>query len=309
MAQFPLTVACVRLGGISLYTLRQWCEKAEIDLEEQRSLADPRAKWLSEEQLVVLAAAHGRVLDQPPTEPELIPPAAYKLMMEQVAQALQQYEAFRADQATFEESLARQAEQSEEITRQLVALREADQELAQHIQNLLKQGETTHAALERTLEEEKQAVLRRFEEVLRSIQLHETQFAGVEAAIHQQTEQLASLADVQQQMQMQAQQAEQRLQTSFQEALATLLQQIQAEQEQQHAALLAQVQPLIKDATETAQAAQVRAEQAEQRVQDLLTHLQTLEEQMRQPGVSVPSSPRRKSRSKKTGRQSTAGEI
>ncbi len=329
MAQFPLTVAAMRLGGISLYTLRQWCEKAEIDLEQQRSLADPRAKWLSEEQLLLLAAAHGRALDQPPAEPELIPHAAYKLMMEQVAQALQGYEAFSTNQATFEEDLAHLVAQSESVARQLAALRDADQELMQHSQDLLHWWETTHAALEaveRTQKEEKQAVAQRFDEVLRAAQHQETRFGELETATRQQADQLAdllrlqqemqtqaqqaerrlqasfqeALAALHQQMQAQAQQAEQRLQASFQETLAALHQQMQAEQEQRRAAQLAQVQPLIEAATAVAQAAQARAEQAEQCAQDLATRFQALEEQIKQPGsgARAPSSPRRKSRQK-----------
>jgi predicted nucleic acid-binding Zn-ribbon protein len=85
MKQYPLTVCCQRLG-ITLFTLRQWCEKANIDMEQQKSLADPRQKWLTEEQLQHLALTHGRLLDQPKADPEPIPINAYKLLMEQVAQ-------------------------------------------------------------------------------------------------------------------------------------------------------------------------------------------------------------------------------
>jgi chromosome segregation ATPase len=311
MAQFPLTVAAMRLGGISLYTLRQWCEKAEIDLERQRSLADPRAKWLSEEQLLLLAAAHGRALDQPPTEPELIPPAAYKLMMEQVAQALQQYEVFSGGQAILKNGLAHLVAQSEAVARQLSALKEADQELVQHSQELLSRWETTRAALEvvgQTQKAEKQDVAQRFEEVLHTIQFQETRLGEIEAANRQQADLLAALHRLQQEMQAQAQQAEQRLQASFQEALAAFSQQSQADQEQRLAALLVQIQPLIEAATATAQAAQVRAEQAGQRAEELAVQLQTekehrqkLEELVKQPGEGPDTQPstRRKPRQKK----------
>ncbi len=292
MAQFPLTVAAMRLGGISLYTLRQRCEKADIDLEQQRSLADPRAKWLSEEQLLLLAAAHGRVLDQPPTEPELIPPAAYKLMMEQVAQALQQYELFSNSQADLESGLAQLVEQGQAITRQLAALREADHELVQRHQRdyaeLVGQQETTHAALEGielAQEEEKQAVADRFEEVMRAAQLQEARIGESAITARQQAErlttfstQLASLLQTQQEMQDQARQAEQRLQASFQDALAVLHQEMQEELDRKAATLLGQIQEPVEAATAAAQAAQGRAVRAEQRVDELATLLQTEQE-------------------------------
>ena len=43
-------------------TFGRWLEKAQIDPEKQVNRADPRQKWLTEEQLRILAREHGREL-------------------------------------------------------------------------------------------------------------------------------------------------------------------------------------------------------------------------------------------------------
>lgn len=59
-------------------TFGRWLEKAQIDPEKQVNRADPRQKWLTEEQLRMLAKEHGRELppldqeDEPEPRPALI---------------------------------------------------------------------------------------------------------------------------------------------------------------------------------------------------------------------------------------------
>jgi chromosome segregation ATPase len=118
MEQHTLTVAAHRLGGISLFTLRQWCKAAGIDLEQQKSLADPRQKWLTDEQVKLLAQAHGRILDQHVQATEPIPPNAYKLLVEKVAQVAQQAEQINANHAPLLAGLAELREQIGAATRE-----------------------------------------------------------------------------------------------------------------------------------------------------------------------------------------------
>jgi hypothetical protein len=245
--------------------------------------------------------------------------------MEQVAQALQQYALFSGSQADLESGLAQLVEQGEAVTRQLAALKDADHESVQQHQRdyeaLASQWKTTRAALEGiglAQEEEKQAVLTRFGEVLNTARLQALHIEEIATTAQQQTEaltsfsiQLASLLQTQQEMQTQARQAEQRLQTSFQEALVALRQGMQEEQDRKAAVLLGQMQGAIEAATAIAQAAHDRAERAEQRVGELDTLLQTeqqssqkLEERVAQLGMtgkepSKQPSPRR-ARQKKT---------
>jgi hypothetical protein len=59
-------------------TFGRWLEKAQIDPKKQVNRADPRQKWLTEEQLRMLAREHGRELppldqeDAPEPRPEVI---------------------------------------------------------------------------------------------------------------------------------------------------------------------------------------------------------------------------------------------
>src|SRR6266536_2327087 len=128
MNQYPLTVCCQRLN-ISLFTLRQWCAQADINLEQQRSKADPRQKWLTDQQLQQLAEEHGRILDQPAQPPEPIPPAAYKLLIEQAAQAQHQAAQIRTDHATLQK-------QAQQINASLDTIRQEQAALHKRVEEL-----------------------------------------------------------------------------------------------------------------------------------------------------------------------------
>ncbi len=162
MKQSPLTVATHRLG-ISLFTLRQWCEKAGIDLEQQRSLADPRQKWLSEDQLRQLAADHGRLLDQEKPDSEPIPVHAYQLLVEQVARLVQQAEEMGTAQSDILTSIIQLQEQAEATVRQLAALE----------QTVSFQAEQSHQ-VQTVLQEEQQQIRAQ----LRKIDTHQEESAG-----------------------------------------------------------------------------------------------------------------------------------
>src|SRR5712692_8541336 len=74
---------CYELLQVDPKTFRGWLEKAGI--MPQVSKADPRVKYLSEEQLRYLAQEHERSLERVRQGPEVIPPAAYKTLVDQVA--------------------------------------------------------------------------------------------------------------------------------------------------------------------------------------------------------------------------------
>src|SRR5438876_6396080 len=81
MKRYTLT-ECYELLDIDPKTFRGWLAKAGI--EPQVSKADPRVKYLSEEQLRHLAKEHERSLERVRQGPEVIPPSAYKLLMDQI---------------------------------------------------------------------------------------------------------------------------------------------------------------------------------------------------------------------------------
>ncbi len=60
-------------------TFQKWLQKADIDPNEQVNLADSRERYLTEEQLTLLAKQHGRTLPQMDNQPE--PPATVTVAM------------------------------------------------------------------------------------------------------------------------------------------------------------------------------------------------------------------------------------
>jgi len=69
-------------------TFQKWLQKAEIDANQQVNLADSRERYLTEEQLTLLAKQHGRTLPPLNSQPEL--PATVTLAM--LAQQLTLFE-------------------------------------------------------------------------------------------------------------------------------------------------------------------------------------------------------------------------
>ncbi len=66
-------------------TFRRWLEKAGIDPEHQVSKADNRIRFLTQEQVELLARDHGRTLNAPEVRTtEIIPASAYKLLQDRV---------------------------------------------------------------------------------------------------------------------------------------------------------------------------------------------------------------------------------
>jgi len=75
---------CYSVLGTNPKTFKRWLEDASIDPEKQVNVADPRQKYLTLDQVQMLASRHGRTL--PPLEEEET--AAAPVTMEQVSEQL-----------------------------------------------------------------------------------------------------------------------------------------------------------------------------------------------------------------------------
>jgi DNA repair exonuclease SbcCD ATPase subunit len=94
---YTLTEAQEQLG-INPKTFRRWLEKANINPDTQVSHLDNRIKFLTEEQVVKLAHDHGVDLDAPRAKTaEIIPPGAYKLLIERIDNAEHNIQLFQDD--------------------------------------------------------------------------------------------------------------------------------------------------------------------------------------------------------------------
>ena len=82
-------------------TFSKWLKQAGIDPSKQVNAADPRQKWLTEEQILILARDHGREVHFPPLDQEdkQEPPAAIILTtVDEGLAALEQQITHRFDQ-------------------------------------------------------------------------------------------------------------------------------------------------------------------------------------------------------------------
>jgi hypothetical protein len=91
-------------------TFSRWLAKAHIDPAKQINRADPRQKWLTEEQILMLAKEHDRDVQLPPRNEEDGPaaPAAILTTVDERLFALEQQVTHRFDQldASLQELLA-----------------------------------------------------------------------------------------------------------------------------------------------------------------------------------------------------------
>lgn len=92
-------------------TFSRWLQKAHIDASQQINRADPRQKWLTEEQILMLAKEHGREVQLPPLDEEEEPeprPAVILTTVDERLFALEQQLTHRFDQldARLEQLLA-----------------------------------------------------------------------------------------------------------------------------------------------------------------------------------------------------------
>src|SRR5260370_10166607 len=71
-------------------TFQKWLQKADIDPTEQVNLADSRERYLTEEQLTLLAKQHGRTLPPLNSQPELPPTVTAAMLAERLAQLAQE---------------------------------------------------------------------------------------------------------------------------------------------------------------------------------------------------------------------------
>src|SRR5579875_1979312 len=71
-------------------TFQKWLQKADIDPTEQVNLADARERYLTEEQLTLLAKRHGRTLPPLESQPELPVTVTAATLAERLAQLEQE---------------------------------------------------------------------------------------------------------------------------------------------------------------------------------------------------------------------------
>ncbi len=116
---------CSTLFGVDPKTFRAWLARDQI--EPQTSRADPRIKYLTEEQVQQLAILHDHPLGTGhPPHPEVISPAAYKLLIEHVAElernaltVKQQLPSILAELATLGEQVTLGEQQGKTLTEAL----------------------------------------------------------------------------------------------------------------------------------------------------------------------------------------------
>jgi hypothetical protein len=100
---------CQELLQVDPKTFGRWLEKAKIDPSKQVNLADPRQKYLTEEQILMLAREHGREMHFP--APEQSEDAKASVTLATLDDRL----------TTLEEVIAHRFDQVEEQVRTLIA--------------------------------------------------------------------------------------------------------------------------------------------------------------------------------------------
>src|SRR5438067_8783620 len=78
-------------------TFQKWLQKAGIDPTKQVNLADTRERYLTEEQLAMLAKQHGRTLPPLNSQPEPPEPVSLAMLVDRLA-LLEQEIALHFDQ-------------------------------------------------------------------------------------------------------------------------------------------------------------------------------------------------------------------
>ena len=71
-------------------TFQKWLQKADIDPDRQKNLADARERYLTEEQLTLLARQHGRTLPPLDSQPELPVTVTAAMLAERLVQLEQE---------------------------------------------------------------------------------------------------------------------------------------------------------------------------------------------------------------------------
>jgi chromosome segregation ATPase len=121
---------CYKALDVDPKTFRGWLERDGMKMHQ--SEADARVKFLTEEEVKGLAARHGRPWPPAKREIETIPPASYKLLLEQTAQAARQAEQIRADHAQLQKL-------AQGITAHLDTISQEQTALCQQIEGLQEQ--------------------------------------------------------------------------------------------------------------------------------------------------------------------------
>jgi len=266
---------CYSALDIHPKTFRAWLE--EDNIVPETSKADKRIKFLSAEQVQLLARLHEKPWPPAarPQEPEVIPVEAYKLLIEQVAEADQQAQKISSAQTSI-------SNQWEAVIHQLadieLAQRQQAEQKSQEYVALYEHWQQTRAALdtaEVVREAEKQETLRQLAQIMEAIKDQDQRMEELtdrlereRATTEQQARRIAELAEHMEQAQASAQeqltQAEQRLQAQVQVALTTLHREMSEEYERRAQGIeTAQARSV---ATFTSQQEQQATELAEQSV-------------------------------------------
>ena len=76
---------CYRVLETNPKTFKRWLEEAGIDAEKQVNIADPRQKYLTLEQVQLLALRHGRTVAVGDEEEKIVAPVTLETLAEQLA--------------------------------------------------------------------------------------------------------------------------------------------------------------------------------------------------------------------------------
>ncbi len=176
-------------------TFKRWLKDDHITTETSK--ADKRIKFLTEEQVERLAELHDK--PWPPMasqEAEVIPVAAYKLLIEQVTRAERQIEQIHAEQVTLQAGMVELRNQQETIASLFAAIQQEQARSAEAVQyttqTLHEHGDQI-GSLQATLEEHQKQT---------SAELHSLTTDGVSTVSQEQLGQFASQIEaIQEEMQ------------------------------------------------------------------------------------------------------------
>jgi tetrahydromethanopterin S-methyltransferase subunit G len=272
MKRYTLT-ECYDMLNVDPKTFRSWLQRDSI--QTTPSKADPRVKYLTEEQVLFLAKEHERTL-APSAEPaEIIPPNAYKLLVDQADTVERQVTNLVAEQLSVREALA---EQETRVSQDITTLNGTLDERITELRSLVDAKYRQHEEAIATLVTQAQQQMTELREALdRQHQQHES-LATLTSENQSQVEQLRDL------MVQNDQQVRQRIQevsTTFTERyqeIAEALHRQRTEMEQMIGEQLRNVttdlQQVERDVAVDAAATHERLQAIEQKHDILMTHVE-----------------------------------
>ncbi len=226
-------------------TFRRWLEQAKMTPE--RSRADERIKFLTSEQVAQLARLHDR--PWPPLvrpQPEVIRPEAYKLLVDQLAEAEQQVRQIRTEHTQLQGAITELAQQREATVCQLAAIEQAQREQAEQVKALTSRLDSVTTIVAQQAErldaqdEQAKAIVARLGTLTTESSQQAQQIAQLIGRLDMQGQQIAQLTgdlaglsqqvkEAQEAIRQQSEAVEQRLHAAFQTALTVLRREMQEE--------------------------------------------------------------------------------